>query len=272
MSNGENMKVSLKIKCSVLSAGKMCQGFFFIGVFFVCLGNSQPVRALDGEMIIKQVEENLNGKTAILNISMTVKTSRTERTMKMESYSQGKNKSFIKLLYPKKDKGITFLKLDKVMWQYIPRIEKTMKIPASMMLQSWMGSDFTNDDLVRESSISEDYLVKEFGEDGENYQVLLEAREEAPVVWGFIQMDISKQYKLPVRVQYFDEDKQLIRILYYRGIKKFGDRYYPGSWVMEPRNQDKSGHLTLIEINEAVFDREIGPQYFTKRALKKFSK
>ncbi|MCI5132049.1 MAG: outer membrane lipoprotein-sorting protein, partial [Candidatus Electrothrix sp. EH2] len=110
--------------------------------------------------IIKKVEDNLNGKTAEMKITMTVKTKRAERTMKMQSWSVGKDKSFIKILYPGKDKGITFLKMDNSMWQYVPRIEKTIKIPASMMLQSWMGSDFSNDDLVRESSISEDYTVR----------------------------------------------------------------------------------------------------------------
>ncbi|MCW5204704.1 outer membrane lipoprotein-sorting protein, partial [Desulfobulbus sp. N2] len=92
-----------------------------------------------------------------MEMSMVVKTKRAERTMKMKSWSVGNKKSFIKILYPGKDKGITFLKLDNAMWQYVPRIEKTIKIPASMMLQSWMGSDFSNDDLVRESSISDDY-------------------------------------------------------------------------------------------------------------------
>ncbi|MCW5207544.1 outer membrane lipoprotein-sorting protein, partial [Desulfobulbus sp. US2] len=104
--------------------------------------------------LIRKVEDNLNGKTATMTLTMVVKTKRAERTMKMQSWAIGKDKSFIKILYPGKDKGITFLKLDNSMWQYVPRIEKTIKIPASMMLQSWMGSDFSNDDLVRESSIS----------------------------------------------------------------------------------------------------------------------
>lgn len=140
--------------------------------------------AKDTADIIRKVEDNLNGKTAVMKISMAVKTKRTQRTMKMESYSIGKEKSFIKILYPGKDKGITFLKIDNTMWQYVPRIEKTIKIPASMMLQSWMGSDFTNDDLVKESSISEDYTTTLLGETKDVYQVELRPTEEAAVVWG----------------------------------------------------------------------------------------
>ena len=128
----------------------------FFGILFVlpAFSSGADERA---ETIIQRVEDNLNGKTANLKISMIVRTKRTERTVKMESYSRGSDKSFIKITYPKKDQGITFLKIDNEMWQYVPRIEKTIKIPASMMLQSWMGSDFTNDDLVKESRMSEDY-------------------------------------------------------------------------------------------------------------------
>ena len=227
--------------------------------------------AKDTDDIIRKVEDNLNGKTAIMKISMEVKTKRTQRTMKMKSYSIGKDKSFIKILYPGKDKGITFLKIDNTMWQYVPRIEKTIKIPASMMLQSWMGSDFSNDDLVRESSISEDYTHKLLGESDELYTIELIPREEAAVVWGKIIMEISKKYFLPVKVRYLDEYDVLIRELAYKEVQAFGDRYYPTKWIMEPKEEEKEGNLTIIEVSEAVFDREVSGSYFTKRALKRYS-
>ena len=219
----------------------------------------------------KMVEDNLNGETAYMKISMTVKTRRTERTMKMESYSIGNEKSFIRINYPRKDKGVTFLKVDKAMWQYVPRIERVIKIPASMMLQSWMGSDFTNDDLVRESSISEDYTLKLLAETDTDYEVELNPRDEAPVVWGRLVMTISKEYLLPTKVRYFDEDNQPVRVLYYRDMKQFGEKNYPSLWVMENETEDKAGNQTIMEIDEAVFDQPIDDKYFTKRALKQFS-
>ncbi|MEA2084999.1 MAG: outer membrane lipoprotein-sorting protein [Thermodesulfobacteriota bacterium] len=228
--------------------------------------------AADTESIIKRVEDNLNGKTAFMKFTMKVKTKRSERTMKMDSYSIGKEKSFIKITYPKKDKGITFLKVDKSMWQYVPRIEKTIKIPASMMLQSWMGSDFTNDDLVRESSISEDYEQRIVAEDETEYEIELLPHEDAPVVWGRILMGVSKKYFLPTTVKYFDEDDVLVRILSYEDVKKVGQRFYPTHWVMDPKSEDKAGHQTIFDINEAVFDEKISDTYFTKRALKRYSK
>lgn len=231
-----------------------------------------PVAANDAAEVIKKVEDNLNGKTAFMKISMMVQTRRTKRTMKLDSYSIGKEKSFIKITYPGKDYGITFLKIENSMWQYVPRIEKTIKIPASMMLQSWMGTDFTNDDLVKESSISEDYSSTLHGQDEKEYEIELIPLEDAAVVWGRILMGVSKEYYLPTRVKYFDEEDELVRILNYMDVKQFGVRFYPTRWVMEPQSEEKAGHQTVIEISEATFDEEISDAYFTKRALKRYSK
>lgn len=222
--------------------------------------------------IIRQVEDNLNGETAVMKITMVVKTKRAERTMKMESYSIGKEKSFIKILYPGKDKGITFLKIDNTMWQYVPRIEKTIKIPASMMLQSWMGSDFSNDDLVKESSISDDYTQNLLEETPDAFVIELWPRDEAAVVWGKIIMEISKRYVLPTMIRYYDEEDTLIRELAYTDVQQFGDRYYPTLWTMDPKEPEKEGHQTIIEVADAVFDEVVSESYFSKRALKRYSK
>lgn len=240
---------------------------FILSLADVCWAVTPPAAE-----IIRRIEDNLNGKTAVMKIVMTVKTRRTERTIKMESYSVGNKKSFIKITYPKKDEGITFLKVDKQMWQYVPRIEKTIKIPASMMLQGWMGSDFTNDDLVRESSISDDYQSVILKEDEQTYEIELIPNEDAAVVWGRIVMQIDRELYLPSAVSYYDEDDVLIRVLYYDEVKDFHGRLYPSRWVVDPRTADKVGHQTIMAVDDVVFDQEIDPGYFTKRALKRFSR
>ncbi len=242
----------------------------FISIILLVTNTSSY--AIDAASIIRQVEDNLNGKTLFMKLTMIVTTKRTKRKMQMDNYSIGKDKSFIKITYPGKDKGITFLKIDNSMWQYVPRIEKIIKIPASMMLQSWMGSDFSNDDLVRESSISEDYTITLIDEKKDAYQILLIPHEDAPVVWGKIIMFISKEHELPTIVQYFDEDDVLIRTLYYQKPRQFGNRVYPSYWLMQPETEEKSGHQTIVIIDEAVFDQPINENYFTKRALKRYSK
>ncbi len=256
------MRYFLRIFCTL--------SLSFTGGFILIF--SQVVHAEDANDIIEKVVDNLNGKTAVMEISMVVKTSRAERTMKMKSYSIGQEKSFIKILYPKKDEGITFLKLDNSMWQYVPRIEKTIKIPASMMLQSWMGSDFSNDDLVKESSLSEDYDHTLLSETEGEYNMELHPKADAAVVWGKILMSVSKQYYLPVRVSYFDEDGVLIRALVYTDVKAYGKRFYPSCWVMTPKTADKKGHETRITVSDAIFDTVVDEGYFTKRALKRFSR
>jgi hypothetical protein len=244
------------------------RALFLLGLS-LCL--ALPARADEAAEIIRRVEDNLNGRSAVLNIAMIVTTSRATRTMKLESYSVGTEKSFIKITYPGKDYGITFLKIDDAMWQYVPRIEKIIKIPASMMLQSWMGTDFTNDDLVRESSISRDYTAKILSESDSEYEIELLPHPEAAVVWGRLVMGVAKREMLPQRVRYFDEEGALVRILEYTEVKRLGDRLYPSRWVMLPQDREKYGNQTVIEITEAAFDVPIDEEYFTKRALQRFS-
>lgn len=244
-------------------------GLFFL-LFCLCLPCSGF--ALTGEEIIARVEDNLNGETAELTISMEVVTSRTRRTMEMDSFSIGGEKSFIRITSPKKDRGITFLKINNGMWQYVPKIERIIKIPSSMMLQSWMGSDFTNDDLVKESSLGEDYTATLLDETENYWRLQLLPHENAPVVWGRIVMEVSKKYFLPGMVEYYDEDGILVRHLSYDKIERFGKRYYPTKWTMVPQGEMKKGHQTIVTIKEAAFDGQIGDHYFTKRALKRFSR
>ncbi len=238
-------------------------------LFFTCIPVIPCLAADRADELIRRVEDNLNGSTAVMELTMVVKNTRTKRTMKMKSYSVGNEKSFIKILYPGKDRGITFLKINNSMWQYVPRIEKTIKIPASMMLQSWMGSDFSNDDLIRESSLSRDYSTDIIGETEQEYRLELLPREEAAVVWGKIIMTVTKAYYLPVLVSYYAEDNSLIRELTYSNIQSFGNRFYPTRWQMLPKERGKTGQSTTIEVSNAVFDAEISDSHFNKRALKR---
>ena len=228
--------------------------------------------AADAETIVKRLDDLMRGKTSYSKLTMTVVTKRTERKMSMEGWSEGTDKSFIKILYPKKDYGITFLKIDDAMWQYVPKIEKTIKIPPSMMLQSWMGSDFTNDDMVKESSIVEDYDKKIIAEDETLWTIEMIPRPDAAVVWGKILMQVSKQYEMPVKVAYFDEDDILERELFYKDFRKLKDRYYPYHWSMFPKNEEKLGHETRIDVETMEFDIPINSAMFTKRALQQYSR
>lgn len=252
--------------------GKYLYLVSLISFYYILFILSHISLAANADDIMRKVVENLNGETAIMEFSMVVKTARAKRTMKMKSYSRGQKKSFIRILYPGKDKGITFLKINNSMWQYVPRIEKTIKIPASMMLQSWMGSDFTNDDLVKESSLDNDYIPQLLAETEDEYIFQLLPKEDAAVVWGKIVMSVSKKYILPGKVSYYDENTVLVRELFYTDVKLMGNRFYPSRWHMIPKTVTKEGNETIIIVSDAIFDVELDEAYFSKRALKRFSR
>jgi outer membrane lipoprotein-sorting protein len=230
---------------------------------------SLPLWSITADMIIKKVEHNIQSDSGYSKITMTVTTARGERTMKMESWNRGHEKSFIKVLYPKQDRGITFLKIDTTMWQYVPKIEKTIKIPSSMMMQSWMGSDFTNDDMAKESSIVDDYNAIITSEDSKKYTLTLLPKEDAAVVWGKIILEVEKEHYVPLRAVYYDEDGAQQRILYYSDVKVYGDHYLPTVMTLIPQN--KKTNKTVVIMDEVNMDIKIDDSRFSKNALVRYS-
>ena len=217
--------------------------------------------AQSAEEIVRKVDAQMRGESAHMILSMIVKTPEWERTIRLESWGVGEEKSFIHILDPRKDRGITFLKLDDEMWQYVPRIEKVLKIPPSMMLQSWMGSDFTNDDLVKESSLIKDYTHRLDSEDDTTWALTLQPKEEAAVVWGKLTMTVDKATYLPRLVEYYDEEGTKIRRLFYEEYRQINGRWISYRWRLEP-----------LDPEQIEYDIPINNAYFTKRALKQFSR
>lgn len=234
-----------------------------------CFLFSIQLLAITPDAIIKNVEHNIQSDSGYSKITMTVTTARGERRMKMESWNRGHEKSFIKVLYPKQDRGITFLKVDTTMWQYVPKIEKTIKIPSSMMMQSWMGSDFTNDDMAKESSIVDDYNAQISFEDQHKYTLTLLPKPDAAVVWGKIVLEVAKEHFVPLRAIYYDEDGAQQRILYYSEVKLYGDHYLPTVMTLIPQN--KKSNKTVVKMEEVNFDVVIEDERFTKNALVRYS-
>lgn len=238
----------------------------FALLFFLSL----HLLAITADEIIKKVEHNIQSDSGYSEITMIVTTARGERTMKMQSWNRGNEKSFIKVLYPKQDRGITFLKIDTTMWQYVPKIEKIIKIPSSMMMQSWMGSDFTNDDMAKESSIVKDYNAVITTEDETQYTLSLLPKEDAPVVWGKIIMEVQKEDFVPLQAVYYDEDGIEQRVLYYSEVKIFGTHHLPTRMTLIPSNKDKNKTVVIME--EVDFDIAIDDSRFSKSALKRYSR
>jgi len=239
-------------------------------ILFLSLVVVVKLLAFSADEIIKKVEHNIQSESGYYEVTMTVTTSRGDRTMKMQSWNRGNEKSFIKILYPKKDRGITFLKIDTTMWQYVPKIEKTIKIPSSMMMQSWMGSDFTNDDMTKESSIVKDYDAFVSSEDEKIYILTLIPKEDAAVVWGKIVMEVQKQNFIPLKAIYYDEDDIEQRTLFYSNVQLHGTHYLPTTMTLQ--SATKKQNKTVVSIEQIQFDIEINDARFRKSALKRYSR
>ncbi|MEA2111460.1 MAG: outer membrane lipoprotein-sorting protein [Campylobacterota bacterium] len=220
--------------------------------------------------IINKLDDNLRGKNIYMALTMKVASMGHERTMKMQSYSQGTKKSFVKITYPPKDRGITFLSLDNQMWQYVPKIERIIKIPPSMMLQNWMGSDITNDDMVKQSSIVEDYDPYIIEKEGTIVTIELIPKADAPVVWSKIITNVDTTTYTSNKDIFYDEDGKEVRYFIYKDVKQFGKYYIPTYWKVQ--SSDKIDNYTEIILEEVEYDTKLSQQYFKKSALKRFSR
>jgi outer membrane lipoprotein-sorting protein len=231
---------------------------------------------LTGRSVAERAEAALRSDQTYLEAEMTVVSPRLSvpRVVVFENWDdRPSRRSFIRIEAPAKDADTTFLKLHPNLWMFVPRVERTMRIPPSMMLQSWMGSDFTNDDLVKESSALEDYDHRLLGidpspeghEDLRAYVVEYIPREDAPVVWGRIVTWIETEHGTPLRQEFYDEDGAKLRLMEFADIREVAGRHYPRLWTMRPL--DKSGHETRIRVREVRFDVPIEDAVFTKRNL-----
>lgn len=226
--------------------------------------------ANEAEEIIKKLDNNMRGVSIYMQLKMSITSMGHTRVMKMQTWSEGAKKSFVKIIYPPRDKGITFLSLDNQMWQYIPKIERTIKIPPSMMLQNWMGSDITNDDMVKQSSIAEDYTPKILKKEGKVVTIQLTPKENAAVIWGKIVSRIDTNTYTSQKDSFYDEEGKEVRMFIYKNVKKYGKYHIPTYWKVQAI--DKKTSFTEMTLEEVEYDKAISAQYFKKSALKRFSR
>jgi len=235
------------------------------------LQSSVSAQNLTAKDIIRIADEKNRGETMQSEMTMTIIRPKWERTVSMKSWSKGDKYFMIYITAPAKEKGQVFLKVDKEMWNYVPTISRMIKIPPSMMMQSWMGSDFTNDDLVKQSSIVIDYdhtlIAEETIREKECYKLELIPHEDAPVVWGKIISWITKDGYDLWKSEYYDEDGYLQNTQNAFDIKNFGDRDIPSRMEIVPA--DKEGEKTVLIFSNAVFNKLIDDSFFSKQNMKK---
>jgi outer membrane lipoprotein-sorting protein len=236
----------------------------------ISLNFSSFAQDLSARQIVQRANDKANGNTSQGIMKMTIVRPDWSREVTMKSWSKGTEFYLIYITEPVRDKGQVFMKRGQDMWNWMPSINRMIKLPPSMMGQSWMGSDFTNDDLVRMNSIIDDFTHQITGsekiEGYDCYIIELIPKPEAAVVWGKIKLWISKEDYFELKGEYFDEDGQIVNEMTSSNIRQMGDRRLPSKMVMVP--VDKPGNQTILEMVDVVFNKPIEDDFFSQQNMK----
>jgi hypothetical protein len=243
---------------------------YLIGFILTVTFHTGYSQELSAREIVKKADDKGRGQTSQGVMTLTIIRPDWRSSITLKSWSKGTDYSLIYIIEPAKEKGQTFLKRSTDMWNWVPSIERVIKIPPSMMMQSWMGSDFTNDDLVKESSLVVDYTQKLIGKenvrDQECYKIELVPLPDAAVTWGKIILWITTKGFDQWKAEYYDEESELVNVMNAYNIKRMGDRDIPSRLEIIPVN--KKDNKTILEITSMDFNKPISENFFSQQNMK----
>jgi outer membrane lipoprotein-sorting protein len=246
---------------------------FFILVSLLVFSGTYSVMAqqLSATDIIRKADEKFNGeKSSLMVMAMTIIRPTWQRTIECKNWTMGREYALTLVTAPAKDVGQTFLKRANEMWSWNPSIGRLIKLPPSMMSQGWMGSDYTNDDILKESSLVNDYTHQITGEesiDGRQcYRINMVAKDNAAVVWGHQIRWVDKKEFLVLKAEYYDVDGALVRTETGSDIKNMDGRMIQTKIVLTP--VDEPGKSTVLEIKDMKFNIPIDNGFFSQQNMK----
>ncbi len=230
---------------------------------------SVPAGAEDAKTIVDQAFKYYRGKASVAVVEMSIKRPSWKRTMTMKGWTKGSSDSLIRITAPAKDKGNGTLKKGQTMWMYNPKVNRVLRLPPSMMAQSWMGSDFSNNDLAKSDTLINDYTHEITGTETQGgkkvYLIKSMPKPRAPVIWGMQKLKIRADHIFLVQ-EFYDEDLKLVKVMTASRIKMLGGKLFPQIWKMEDKT--KSGHATTLDYKELAFKSSIDSNLFTVNTLK----
>jgi outer membrane lipoprotein-sorting protein len=245
---------------------KFFNACFIMSLLVVSAFSQQP----SAKEIIKKAYDLTQGLTNESYMRMSIVRPTWQRTIAFHSWAKSTNFSLVIITDPAKEKGQTFLKRKNEIWNWLPTIQRMIKLPPSMMSQGWMGSDFTNDDLLKAASIVEDYdhilLGSEICNEMDCYKIKLVPKPNAAVVWGSLIKWISKKGYLQMKTEFYDEDNQLVKTESASAVKNMGDRDIPTHFEIIP--VDKPGNKTIVDLDKVVFNKPIDDEFFSQQNMK----
>ncbi|UBM60356.1 outer membrane lipoprotein-sorting protein [Marinilongibacter aquaticus] len=232
---------------------------------------STQMWAQDANAIVAKADDKMRGNKNYSEITVQIIRPTWKRELKMKSWSLGTEFSLSYLLSPAKDKGTVFLKRNRELWNWLPAIERTIKMPPSMLSQSWMGSDLTNDDMVKETSNKDDFSSKIIGEETVGgrkcWKIDMSPKPNAAVVWGKVVTWVDQKDYIYMKTEYYDEDEYLVHTMQATDIKTLGGRLLASRIEVIPA--DEKGNKTVMILNKVDFNANVGPSFFTVQNMKR---
>ncbi len=243
-------------------------------IFTLCLLSTMGAWAqttISAQEMIRKADENMEGKSSMSEMSMSIVRPSWERTLEFKNWVKGNDYALTLITAPAKEKGQTFLKRGNDMWNYLPKIGRMIKLPPSMMSQGWMGSDYTNDDVLNETSLPDDFIHTYLGEESLEEKtckiIQMVPKEESNIVWGKVVTWVSVTDFLFLKTQYFDEDGYLIRTELFEELKQMDGRLIPTRYVIIP--EENPDQKTIVHIQRMDFDVDLKDEFFSQQNMKK---
>jgi Outer membrane lipoprotein-sorting protein len=254
-----------------LVAHRLVFGVVAVTGAMVPAGGWHRASAQTPKEIVDRVDRMLRGNSSQGQVTMDVVTPHYSRSITMRIWSLGTKYTLVRVTAPPKDAGTATLKVGNDLWNYLPHVDRTIRLPASLMGASWMGSDFTNDDLVKESRIVDDYdiAISFNGVRGGHkvWEFTLTPKPDAAVVWGRIVEEIRQDDLMPDWGRYYDDRGALVRTMTFSDFTVMGGRLVPAT--MEVRPADKADQHTVLHYQSLRFDIDLTPAFFSLQQLRK---
>jgi outer membrane lipoprotein-sorting protein len=265
--------IKKRIKFDTEKINLMKRIFFIITIISMSVVNRFPLSAQEfsATEIIRKAEDKFNGeKSGFMLMTMSIIRPTWQRSVEFKNWSLGKEFALTLVTAPAKDAGQTFLKRGTEMWSWNPSINRLIKLPPSMMSQGWMGSDYTNDDILKESSVVNDYIHEITGVESitgrECYRIKMVAKENSSVIWGHQIRWIDKKDFLVLKAELYDEDGVLVRTENGSDIKTMDGRIVQTKIELLPA--DEPGNKTVIIIKEMKFNIPVAESFFSQQNMK----
>jgi outer membrane lipoprotein-sorting protein len=244
---------------------------FFIAVITLLSVQLPFAQDIDLKQVVSKAENRLRGTSSIATMKITTVRPKYSREMTVKSWTKNDDYALMYIASPARDKGTTYLKREKEIWYYIPSIERNIKMPPSMMNQSWMGTDLSNDDLVKKTSLENDFdhelIDSELINGVECFYISLIPHDDAEVIWGKIEIWVDKQFYNVMQQKSYDEDLELVNTIICSQVKMMDGETIPTKMEFFPA--DKPKQSTVMEYLSIDYNVNIPEYYFTTRFMNK---